>query len=104
MQHRPFPKIPTTLAPSSGAGGSWIATEKIHGAQLLLASDGDTVRFGKRKAWLAPDEPFFGWQLLRNELELAVPRPRAARRRSERGRAALGRDHDQSNADCQRAV
>lgn len=81
MEHRAFPKIPTTLAESAG-GGRWVATEKIHGAQLVVASDGETVLFGKRKAWLAADEPFFGWQLLRNELEVAI----AA------AHAALGRD------------
>jgi Rnl2 family RNA ligase len=68
MDHRAFPKIPTTLD-DAGGGSRWVATEKIHGAQLVVATDGDVVRLGKRKAWLAPDEPFFGWQLLRHELE-----------------------------------
>lgn len=68
MHHRAFPKIPTAL--DDGGGGSrWVATEKIHGAQLVVATDGDAVRVGKRKAWLQPDEPFFGWQILRHELE-----------------------------------
>lgn len=68
MDHRAFPKIPSTL--DDGGGGSrWVATEKIHGAQLVVATDGALVRLGKRKAWLVPDEPFFGWQLLRGELE-----------------------------------
>jgi Rnl2 family RNA ligase len=81
MDHRAFPKIPTTL--DDGFGGSrWVATEKLHGAQLVVATDGASVRLGKRKAWLAPDEPFFGWQLLRAELEAKA---RAAW-------AALGRD------------
>lgn len=68
MLHRAFPKIPTTLD-DAGGGARWVATEKIHGAQLVVATDGDVVRVGKRKAWLRPDEPFFGWQLLRHELE-----------------------------------
>jgi len=68
MEHRAFPKIPTTLD-DVGGGSRWVATEKIHGAQLVVATDGEVVRLGKRKAWLAPDEPFFGWQLLRHELE-----------------------------------
>lgn len=68
MDHRAFPKIPTTLD-DAGGGSRWVATEKIHGAQLVVATGGDVVRLGKRKAWLAPDEPFFGWQLLRHELE-----------------------------------
>jgi Rnl2 family RNA ligase len=71
MEHRAFPKIPTVLAEGPGSGGRWIATEKIHGAQLVIGSDGEQVCFGKRKAWLAADEPFFGWQMLRNELEVA---------------------------------
>lgn len=72
MEHRAFPKIPTTLADGPGFGGRWVATEKIHGAQLLVACDGEQVAFGKRKAWLAAAEPFFGWQMLRNELEVAL--------------------------------
>jgi Rnl2 family RNA ligase len=68
MDHRAFPKIPTTLD-DAGGGSRWVATEKIHGAQLVVATDGEVVRVGKRKAWLRPDEPFFGWQLLRAELE-----------------------------------
>jgi len=39
---------------------------------LVVATDGQTVRIGKRKAWLADDEPFFGWQLLRSDLEAPV--------------------------------
>ncbi|MFO7566231.1 MAG: RNA ligase family protein [Enhygromyxa sp.] len=72
MEHRAFPKIPTTLAEGPSGGSRWLATEKIHGAQLVVATDGEVVRFGKRKAWLVADEPFFGWQMLRSELELAL--------------------------------
>nr|WP_052478364.1 RNA ligase family protein [Kibdelosporangium sp. MJ126-NF4]CEL17909.1 hypothetical protein [Kibdelosporangium sp. MJ126-NF4]CTQ90867.1 hypothetical protein [Kibdelosporangium sp. MJ126-NF4] len=49
-----------------------MATEKVHGAQLVIAFDGRDVSVGKRKAWLRGDEPFFGWQLLRSNLEQAV--------------------------------
>lgn len=69
MEHRAFPKIPTTLDDRGIGGSRWVATEKIHGAQLVVATDGQDVRLGKRKAWLADDEPFFGWQLLRSELQ-----------------------------------
>ena len=72
MDHRPFPKIPTALPDTSGAGSQWVATEKIHGAQLVLACDGERVAFGKRKAWLEDDAAFFGWQLLRAELGAAA--------------------------------
>ncbi|MFI5916224.1 RNA ligase family protein [Dactylosporangium sp. NPDC051541] len=68
MEHVTYPKIPAVLAGASSAG-PWIATEKIHGAQLVVAYDGTVLRVGKRKAWLRDDEPFFGWQLLRSTLE-----------------------------------
>jgi Rnl2 family RNA ligase len=67
VEHLPYPKIPATLANAPSAG-PWIATEKIHGAQLAVAYDGQTLRVGKRKAWLRDDETFFGWQLLRAAL------------------------------------
>lgn len=66
MRHLPYPKI--ALTTDDTTGGRWIATEKIHGAQLVIATDGRVTRVGKRKAWLADDEPFFGWQLLRDRL------------------------------------
>jgi len=53
-------------------GGPWLALEKLHGAQLVVASDGDAVHVGKRKAWLASDEPFFGWQLIADEIMTGV--------------------------------
>ena len=70
MRHRMFDKLVAPGAKSTAAlpGGTWVASEKIHGAQLVIGVDADGVSFGKRKAWLAPDEPFFGWQLLRAEL------------------------------------
>lgn len=46
----------------------WVATEKIHGAQLVVGASTDDVKIGKRKAWLEADEPFFGWQMLRPSL------------------------------------
>lgn len=70
MDHRAYPKISTRSETS--VGGAWVATEKIHGANLVVATDGHVVRVGKRKAWLSPAEPFFGWQLLRAELERAA--------------------------------
>jgi Rnl2 family RNA ligase len=68
VEHLTYPKIPAQLAGAPSAG-PWIATEKVHGAQLVVAYDGRRLRVGKRKAWLRDDEPFFGWQLLRAELE-----------------------------------
>lgn len=74
MRHWQYPKIHERSDSTSRQGGPWIATEKIHGAQLVIATDGRNVRFGKRKAWLHDDEPFFGWQMLRAELEASVRR------------------------------
>jgi hypothetical protein len=34
--------------------------------------DGGRVRFGKRREWLEPDAPFFGWQLVATELATRV--------------------------------
>ncbi|MEU0558387.1 RNA ligase family protein [Dactylosporangium sp. NPDC006015] len=74
MRHVAYPKIPTARQLGSGrsAGGPWIATEKVHGAQLVIVSDGHVTKVGKRKAWLDGDEPFFGWQLLRPAFEQAA--------------------------------
>lgn len=78
MRHLPYPKIPARRDGSAPApAGPWVATEKIHGANLTIATDGEDVRVGKRKAWLERGDDFFGWQLLRVELEEAA---RAVRR------------------------
>lgn len=74
MRFRPYAKMPaageTREHPSPG--GTWVALEKIHGAQLVVAVQGKQLRFGKRKAWLTEEEPFFGWQLLRVQLGAAA--------------------------------
>lgn len=88
MRHRGFPKI-AGAGEQPGApppGGPWVALEKIHGAQMVVAIAGDELRFGKRKAWLAEDDPFFGWQLLRASLTAAA---RAAKERLARHTVAL---------------
>ncbi|WP_186762741.1 RNA ligase family protein [Lentzea tibetensis] len=73
VQHISYPKIPTAEQfGGTAVGGPWVATEKVHGAQLVVACDGRDVSVGKRKAWLRGDEPFFGWQLLRRNLEQAA--------------------------------
>jgi Rnl2 family RNA ligase len=65
-----YPKI--DVRPAREVGGAWVATEKVHGANFTVVTDGAAVRFGKRKAWLLRDERFFGWQLLRGELTAAA--------------------------------
>ena len=74
MRHWQYPKIQRRSDSARSQGGPWIATEKVHGAQLVIAADGQQVRFGKRKAWLHDDEPFFGWQMLRAELDASARR------------------------------
>ena len=75
MEHLPYPKIPTRPDGSSPSpGGLWVATEKVHGAQVVVGTTGRVTRVGKRKAWLEDGEAFFGWQLLRGELEDAAQR------------------------------
>jgi Rnl2 family RNA ligase len=66
-----FPKIHTS-ALEAASRDDWIATEKIHGAQLVVGVSAAEVRVGKRKAWLDADEPFFGWQILRPLLHSAA--------------------------------
>ncbi|PTL83495.1 RNA ligase family protein [Vitiosangium sp. GDMCC 1.1324] len=73
---RPYAKMPASGEPRSqpSPGGPWIALEKIHGAQLVIAVRAGQVWFGKRKAWLSEEESFFGWQLLRAPLGAAAQR------------------------------
>jgi Rnl2 family RNA ligase len=69
MRFRQYPKIPIHRStPPRVMGGPWVALEKLHGAHLVVATDGDKVRVGKRKAWLSPEDSFFGWQLLQAEI------------------------------------
>jgi len=70
MEHRAYPKIQAT-APYTVIGGTWVLLEKVHGAGVVVGIDEDGVQVGKRKAWLEPNEVFFGWQRLRSELEAA---------------------------------
>lgn len=78
MRHRPFPKLAAERDPQGPLpGGPWVALEKLHGAQLQIAVGDGAPRFGKRKAWLAGDEPFFGWQLARQDLAEAARRVHA---------------------------
>jgi len=78
MEHFSYPKIGSRAVGETTPAGTWVATEKIHGAQLTIGCNETGVRIGKRKAWLAPEEPFFGWQLLRFDLETGAQQIRAA--------------------------
>lgn len=46
----------------------WVVTEKIHGANFGIVTDGSEVRFAKRKEFLQSDEDFFDYQSLANRL------------------------------------
>jgi Rnl2 family RNA ligase len=65
MRFRTYPKIG---GHAESTGGTWVATEKIHGANFVIGVAGEDLVFGKRKAWLQPDDAFFGWQLLARAL------------------------------------
>lgn len=47
----------------------WVVTEKIHGANFVILTDGSDVAFAKRKALLGTDEEFFGYQILSSGLK-----------------------------------
>ncbi|MEW5859631.1 MAG: RNA ligase family protein [Cyanobacteriota bacterium] len=51
---------------------AWVVTEKIHGANFCIITDGSEVRFAKRKELLQPDEDFFGHQSLQIKLAQQV--------------------------------
>jgi Rnl2 family RNA ligase len=69
MRFRTYLKIPKSHGDDTRtAAGTWVALEKLHGAHFVAAVKGREVRFGKRKEWLAADTPFFGWQLLADDL------------------------------------
>jgi len=65
VRFRTYPKIGGS---AEAVGGMWVASEKIHGANFVVGIAAGVVQFGKRKAWIEPDEPFFGWQLVAPEL------------------------------------
>lgn len=52
----------------------WIVTEKIHGANFCLVTDGVEIRAAKRKAFLDPDEEFFGHRAMLERNAEAVRR------------------------------
>lgn len=47
----------------------WVVTEKIHGANFGITTDGVTVEFAKRKELLQPGEDFFGYLHKKAQLE-----------------------------------
>jgi Rnl2 family RNA ligase len=75
MKHQYYPKIESNsnnFKVSVSANTQWVATEKIHGANFVIGIDNGSVLFGKRKSWLQDNDPFFGWQVIRNTLEVSA--------------------------------
>jgi Rnl2 family RNA ligase len=70
MEFLSYPKISIHPNRNDDFKGPWIAQEKIHGAQLVIGVTTDEIHFGKRKSWLRPNDSFFGWQIMRPELEV----------------------------------
>ena len=52
----------------------WVVTEKIHGANFAMVSDGVAIRAAKRKAFLSPGEDFFDHEAVLARLSPAVLR------------------------------
>lgn len=50
----------------------WVVTEKIHGANFCVLTDGIVVRCAKRKALLEKNDDFFGFQRPLEKLHLPV--------------------------------
>lgn len=50
----------------------WVVTEKIHGANFCVLSNGEDTHFAKRKAVLDDAENFFGYHSLRDDLREKV--------------------------------
>ena len=48
----------------------WIVTEKIHGANFCLISNGVRVDFAKRKETLSSKDDFFGYQIIAEQLKI----------------------------------
>ncbi|MDF1662120.1 MAG: RNA ligase family protein, partial [Planctomycetota bacterium] len=52
---------------------TWVATEKIHGANFSLSFDGAELRCAKRKALLEDGQDFFGFEGVRDKLQETIP-------------------------------
>lgn len=46
----------------------WVVTEKIHGANFCILTNGEKIHFAKRKEVLSEEENFFGYHTLRETL------------------------------------
>ncbi|MGH1385953.1 RNA ligase family protein [Kordia sp.] len=53
---------------------SWVVTEKVHGANFSFVYENGMLKFAKRKAYLAWEDDFFGFQIVVNQLETNIIR------------------------------
>ena len=51
------------------SGGIWVASEKIHGANFSIMTDGTDIRMAKKTALIGEDENFYGCQSIKEELK-----------------------------------
>lgn len=56
----------------AATGKRCVLTEKIHGSNFLVATDGSQVNFGRRGAYLEEGESFYGYQYVGELLEKKV--------------------------------
>jgi RNA ligase len=76
QSHVPYEIIPESLAAwhfseadyRQLAKVDWVVTEKIHGANFAMRTDGNETVFAKRKEFLKEDEDFFGYHQMRPKL------------------------------------
>lgn len=76
MKHIPYEKIRDDLSKYNFSIAQyrqvrklkWVVTEKIHGANFCILTNGQQVKFAKRKALLKPSEDFFAYQTIQQEL------------------------------------
>ncbi|MGB1241382.1 MAG: RNA ligase family protein [Chitinophagales bacterium] len=76
----PYEKMPTSLKKLRLTAADytqlnklqWVVTEKIHGANFSFIYDQRQLRFAKRKAFLAWEDDFFGFQDVVQKIENAV--------------------------------
>jgi Rnl2 family RNA ligase len=50
----------------------WVVTEKIHGANFCMITDGKSVQCAKRKSLLQMDDNFFGYQHILSKHEQII--------------------------------
>lgn len=64
----PYHKIPYKLSQNPPQGLLYVVTEKVHGANFSVITNGVEVKFSKRSRILDLEEPFFQFQRLSREL------------------------------------